>query len=164
MSFPFLHARALQPAFFSLLLLAGAFGFMTFFSAPAKASERIGYIKTLKGTEHRLTDHAGQERPVAVGTPLLVGDTVYTGKETALGLTLKDETLMSIGPNTELTLQAYLFEPARGELSLSSRMNRGTMQFVSGQIARLKPEAVAIDTPAGTIGVRGTHFALKVSP
>jgi hypothetical protein len=149
---------------------SGVYGLMVFLilqmaaTSSVLASEAIGYVKTLEGDHHTLTDTDGNARPVSVGSALFVGDTVRTGKETALGLTLKDDTIMSIGPETELTLEAYLFKPAQGELRLGSRMNKGTLQFVSGQIARLRPEAVDVQTPAGTIGVRGTHFALKVTP
>jgi hypothetical protein len=79
-----------------------------------------------------------------------------------MGVTLADNTVMSFGPNTEVSLDAFLYKPDQGDLKLSTRISRGTLNFISGVIAKLKPEAVEINTPTGTIGVRGTHFLVKV--
>lgn len=70
--------------------------------------------------------------------------------------------MLSIGPDSELSIDNYLFEPASDQLGLVARLARGTLHFVSGIIAKLKPEAVAIETPTATIGVRGTRFVVKV--
>ena len=127
------------------------------------AAEPVGYVKTLSGVA-RIASPGQPERPAQVGSALSLGDTLHTGADGALGLTLKDDTRMSIGPDTTLTLDEFVFEPARGELKQSAKLGKGTLQFVSGQIARLRPDAVSVGTPTGTIGVRGTHFALKVAP
>ena len=70
---------------------------------------------------------------------------------------------MSFGPNTQLTVDEYLYEPGKGELKLSARMGKGTLNYVSGVIAKLQPDAVTVKTPNGMIGVRGTQFLLKVA-
>jgi hypothetical protein len=69
---------------------------------------------------------------------------------------------MSFGPSTEFTIEDYLFAPTKGGLKLGGRIVGGTLNYVSGTIAKLKPDAVMLKTPTGTIGVRGTHFVLKV--
>ncbi len=53
--------------------------------------------------------------------------------------------------------------PAEGKLGLTARILRGTMAYVSGLIGRLAPESATFVTPVATIGVRGTHFAVKVA-
>jgi hypothetical protein len=47
-------------------------------------------------------------------------------------------------------------------LKLSTRLSRGSLNYVSGVIAKLKPTAVTVKTPTGIIGVRGTQFVAKV--
>lgn len=120
----------------------------------------IGYVKTLAG-DAIIIGNAGQQSAV-VGSPVHRGDRIRTLANGSLGLTLKDNTMMSFGPDTEISVDEYLYAPARNELRLSTRVVRGTMQFVSGIIAKLKPEAVTITTPTATIGVRGTRFLVKV--
>ncbi|MDV7391826.1 FecR domain-containing protein, partial [Arthrospira platensis SPKY1] len=100
--------------------------------------------------------------PAAAGTPVFQGSSLRTGASSSLGVTFRDNTVMSFGPDTELTVDEYLYQPSQGKLKLGSRISKGTLNYVSGAIARIQPEAVSINTPTGTIGVRGTQFLLKV--
>jgi len=119
----------------------------------------IGYIKTHAGAAFVVT---GEQTLEAVpGLALRRGDVLRTGDDGQLGLTLLDNTVMSIGPNAEMVIDEYLFEPSAGELGLGVRLLRGTLQFISGVIAKLKPEAVKVKTSTGTIGVRGTRFVVR---
>ncbi|MDB5840191.1 MAG: hypothetical protein JWQ23_2143 [Herminiimonas sp.] len=120
----------------------------------------IGYVMTVKG--EATVSNSGKSVQAVVGTPVLVGTELKTGPASSMGITLKDNTVMSFGPNTHTTLDEFLFTPAQGELKLTTKITRGTMNFISGVIAKLKPEAVTVNTPTGTIGVRGTHFLVKV--
>lgn len=131
------------------------------FAAADEISEPIGYIMTVQGNA-TLTSR-GQTIDARVGQAVITGATLRTGADGSMGVTLSDNTVMSFGPNSEFVLDEYQFEPAREELKLSARMSRGTLNFISGVIAKLKPEAVELKTPTGTIGVRGTHFLVKVS-
>ena len=98
----------------------------------------------------------------AVGSPVAAGSTLKTAANASVGVSLRDNTLLSLGPNTEFTLSEFAFDPGEGKLSLASRLKRGTLDYVSGVIARLRPEAVSVETPSGTLAVRGTHFVVKV--
>jgi hypothetical protein len=131
-------------------------------AAPAAAQEAgpIGYVMKVSGEASVTSD--GRAFPAVVGTPVMQGSTLRTGAAGTLGVTLKDNTVMSFGPNSELRVDEFLFAPARNELKLTANITRGTMNFISGVIAKLKPEAVQVQTPTGTIGVRGTHFLVKV--
>jgi hypothetical protein len=79
-----------------------------------------------------------------------------------MGVTFKDETVMSFGPNTELVVDQYLFNPAQGKLKLNAKLAKGSLNYVSGMIAKIQPEVVSVNTPVGTIGVRGTQFVVAV--
>jgi hypothetical protein len=72
--------------------------------------------------------------------------------------------MMSFGPDTEVTVDEYIYAPGRDDLKFSARITRGTLSLISGVIARLKPDAASVTTPTGTIGIRGTHVAVKVVP
>lgn len=139
--------------FFFCLLLS--------FSLPAMAeAPAIGYVKTVKGDAMVIS--GAQQTKAAVGTPVVAGSKLKTGANGSLGVTFKDNTVMSIGPNTELTVDEYLYAPSKGKLKLGATMAKGTLAYLSGAIAKIKPDAVTVKTPTGTIGVRGTHFVLKV--
>lgn len=134
-----------------LLLAAGA---------EAWAQEIIGLVKTVSG-EAAVID-AGKHLRAQVGTPVRLGSVLKTGPGGSMGITFKDNTRMSFGPDTELIVDEYLYAPERGDLKFNANMSRGTLQVVSGVIAKLRPEAATLKTPTGTIGVRGTHFLVRV--
>lgn len=127
---------------------------------PGAAVESIGSIKTVRGSASIL--RAGQTIPASPGLKLLVGDSVETGSDGALGLVLRDDSLLSLGPSSRIAVEQFLFAPAEGKLGLTTRVLRGTVAYLSGIIGRLAPDATTFVTPAFTIGVRGTHFAVRV--
>lgn len=121
----------------------------------------VGYVKNVQGMATVTTD--GQVVRAQPGTPLHQGSSLKTEAQSSMGVMFRDNTMMSFGPGTELTVDEYLYEPGEGKLRLGARMGKGTLNYVSGVIARLQPEAVSVKTPTGMIGVRGTQFLLKVS-
>jgi hypothetical protein len=120
----------------------------------------IGYVKNVSGDAFVTT--AGNKVKAAVGTPIHQGSVLQTSAKSSMGVIFKDETVMSFGPDTVFTMDEYLFSPAQGQLKLGSRLAKGSLNYVSGVIAKLRPEAVTVTTPSGTIGVRGTQFVVKV--
>lgn len=131
-------------------------------AAGSAAAQVAGYVKTVSGQASIVT--AGKQMAAQPGTPLSIGDVVRTGADASLGITLKDNTMLSFGPSTTFTLESFLFAPAQGGLQLGGSLGAGSLHYVSGAIARLKPEAVKIKTPTGIIGVRGTRFVAVVAP
>jgi hypothetical protein len=134
-----------------LMLLAGS---------PAWAQDAIGFVKTVSGSAEVID--AGKPIKAEVGTPIKLGNTLKTGTKGAMGVTFKDNTVMSFGPDTELTVDEYLYAPGKDNLKFGTSMSKGSLQVVSGVIAKLKPESVTMKTPTGTIGIRGTRFLVKV--
>ena len=128
----------------------------------ASASGTIGYVKTVSGTASVVRD--GSEQKLAVGAPLFEDDTIKTGEESSLGVTMKDGTTLSAGPETVILLDKYAYVPQKQELGFVARVSQGTLDFVSGMLGKLAPESVAIETPTGVIGMRGTHFVVRVAP
>jgi hypothetical protein len=140
------------------------FGFACVMSlvTPLAAQQPVvaGVVKNVTATA--VIVRAGQERPATVGQPVNEGDTIKTGGDGRLGLTLKDSTRLSLGANTELRVDTFAYAPAERRLGLALRVIRGVTAYVSGRIAQLAPGAVKIETPRAVIGVRGTHLLVEV--
>ena len=102
--------------------------------------------------------------PVKVGQVLLETDTLRTGADGRVGVTLKDDTRVSLGPNSEVRLQRFVYAPGEGRLALALEFVRGVAAYVSGRIAKLAPDAIRLETPAAIVGVRGTTVAIRVGP
>jgi hypothetical protein len=120
----------------------------------------IGFITNLQG-ETTFTSR-GHTAAAAVGQAVVVGATLRTGADGAMGVILNDDSVLSFGPGSEIIFDEFQFEPAREALKLSARMNRGTFNFISGVIGRLAPDAVELKVPAGTLGVHGSHVLVKI--
>lgn len=129
-------------------------------NAAQPADTPIGYVMKIEG-DATVTTNAKTVTAV-VGTPVLEGSILRVGPKGSMGVTLKDNTVMSLGSNSEMQIEDYLYAPAKNDLKLTTSITHGTLNFISGVIAKLRPESVQIKTPTGTIGVRGTHFLVKV--
>lgn len=124
--------------------------------------DSIGYVKTVKGGAFVID--GGKPVRAAPGTPIRMGNTLKTGPDGSMGVTFKDNTVMSFGPDTALTVDEYLYAPGNDNLKFGTTVSKGSLQVVSGVIARLKPNSVRMKTPTGTIGIRGTRYLVRVEP
>jgi hypothetical protein len=130
------------------------------FATGAVAEEFVGLVKSVEG--QAFVARGGETKAVAAGMEIKMGDVLKTGADGSVGLIFSDDTIISMGPRTELAVEDYLFEPIEGKLAFIARILKGTVSYLSGQIAKLSPESVKLVTPAATIGVRGTHVLIKV--
>ena len=121
---------------------------------------QIGLIKTIDGTVVILRQ--GKEIHPVVGTRLSAKDIIKTGQDGALGIMLQDDTIFSLGPDSELAMKEFRFDPLKKDFSLVSRMIKGTFIFISGLIGKLSPASIKIETPDGTVAIRGTRFAVLI--
>jgi hypothetical protein len=127
--------------------------------AAAAEDTRIGTIKTLKG-EARIVGQSGGA--AAVGGAVYQNDTLETGADGALGLAFIDNTTLSMGPKSRITLTKVVFNPDQKDFAFATNIAKGTFMFVSGSIAKLAPQTVQITTPVNTIGIRGTRFLVRI--
>jgi len=118
-----------------------------------------GRIDRLAGTAVVL--RAGAQVPLKAGDTVLETDVLRTGPDGRIGVTLKDETRLSLGPGSEVRLEKFLYSPSEGKLGLALRVVRGLVAYVSGRIAKMAPDAVRLETPAAIVGVRGTTLVIQ---
>ena len=128
-------------------------------NAAAAEGEAAGPIKTSKGEVS--IERAGARIPGTVGTAVQVADKVRTGTDGAVGLTLRDNTLLSAGPNSLLTLDKFSFDSTTNAGTLSVGVRKGTLAVATGKIARQTPESIDFRTATSVIGVRGTEFVIE---
>lgn len=126
----------------------------------AASDGSVGRVKTVKGSASIVRGEVSL--PAVVNGEVFQGDTLRTGPDGSLGVILKDDTALSLGPNSVVVVDQFLFAPAEGKLSLVTRMLKGTAVYISGIIAKLSPQSVRFETPNATIGIRGTRFLVKV--
>ncbi|MCJ2165405.1 MULTISPECIES: FecR domain-containing protein [unclassified Pseudodesulfovibrio] len=126
----------------------------------AERAQTIGSVKTVSGTA--CLGRNGEQLPAKVGDYLLEGDTLITGADSSMGVIFRDDTLLSLGSRSQVRIDAFVFDPAQDNMNFLTNVTKGTAQYISGQIAKLSPEKMSVETPLSTIGIRGTRFLVKV--
>jgi hypothetical protein len=126
----------------------------------ASASE-IGRIKVSNGQV--AIERNGHAIAGAVGTRLEALDIIKTGADGSVGVTMSDNSLLSAGPNSILSLDRYDFDPTTNQGRFESQLQKGSLAVISGRIAKQDPAAMIVRTPSAILGVRGTEFALTVN-
>lgn len=126
----------------------------------ANASEAIGVVKTVKGDVR--IERTGNSLRVAVGSEIFENDRIVTGAASSVGITLRDDTLLTEGANSTLQLNNFAFNTTTYDGSLDATIKRGTLAVVDDKLAKANPESVRYSTPTTTLGVRGTEFIIDV--
>lgn len=127
---------------------------------PAMAAEQAGMIKVSKGAVS--IEREGKRMAASVGTPVMVADRVRTGADGSVGVTLRDNTLLSAGPNSLIVVDKFAYDKTSQEGNISVSIRKGTLSVASGKIAKRTPESVDFHTPTSILGVRGTEFVIEV--
>ena len=141
---------------FSAIALAAAL-----LAQPAIAAENpAGIIKNSKGSAS--IEREGKKLPAPAGSAVLGSDRIVTGADGSVGIMLLDDTLLSVGPNSTISLDKFAFDPATNDGALSASVKRGTMAVISGKLAKKTPGTVQFSTPSAILGVRGTEFVIEV--
>jgi hypothetical protein len=131
-------------------------------SAQAQQAPAAGRIKVVSGSAFIVRQ--SKLVPARVGQDVYTADALRTGADGRIGVTLKDDTRISLGPTSEVRLERFNYATADGGLGLVLTFVRGVAAYVSGRIAKLSPDSIRLETPAAIVGVRGTSLAIRVDP
>jgi hypothetical protein len=145
----------LKPSTLSLVL-----AILVVSGLPVQADEIIGYVRVLQGEAHLVQN--GQQTKASRDAPLGPGSLIRTGPGASLGFILMDNTVMALGPSSEVSVDEFHYSPSQGRFKLDATIKHGTLSYLAGAIARQNPGGVTLRTPTGAIAVRGGHFAIKV--
>lgn len=144
---PFCRRRTL-----GVLLVAATLG-------SAAVAAEIGQIKVAKGQV--AVERKGEVLVGSVGLRLEAADTVKTGADGSVGITMSDNSLLSAGPNSILALERFDFDPTTSQGRFDTQLQRGSLAVISGRIAKASPQAMTVRTPSAALAVRGTEFVVS---
>jgi hypothetical protein len=134
--------------------------FMLALSSTVGWAEEAGKVKNVTG---EVSIIRGNETIVAKpGVKVLTVDQIRTGKDSSVGITLKDNTILSAGPNSLVSIDEFEFDTTTYQGKLDASVKKGTLSVISGKLAKNSPESVKFRTPSTTLGVRGTEFIIDV--
>jgi Ca2+-binding RTX toxin-like protein len=123
----------------------------------------IGNIIALKGQVWAESE-AGL-RPLEAGSPVYQGDKIVTGPGSNAEIRFLDDTCLSQGADSALSLDQYVYNPTDESASnLGFGLLQGAFRHVSGKIAATNPENVQLESPLAVIGIRGTTTVHSINP
>ncbi len=135
---------------------------LLFMPPAAFAQEFVGGLRKVTGSGTIIRD--GQQIIAKDGIRIKMGDKLITGSNGAMGVIFTDNTRISLGSDSEIKIDDYIFQPDQGTFSFLTELVQGTASYISGTIGKLSPKSVRFKTPTAVVGVRGTSFLVKATP
>lgn len=136
---------------FALILLS-----LSCIAGPAYADNHVALFKKVTGSMKVV--RGDQKLDATPGMTLFTTDRIVSGPASTAGIVFKDGTLITVGESSEIEIRDYAFETKDAKYQFGMYLAKGSAIYSSGKIGKLAPEAVKINTPTTTVGVRGTRF------
>lgn len=122
------------------------------FALPGVAVAQQVDIGVASAITNRVQGSVGA-RTLKTGDRIFQNENIETGGDSRSQLLFRDETVLNVGPDSRVTLDRFVYDPARGGSAAAVSVTRGALRFISGN---MPSQSYEIRTPAGSIGVRGT--------
>jgi hypothetical protein len=146
-----------------LFLPLAAIFFLLSISGEATFADPSSSVATVEKVSGMATVvRQGRTVSAKIGLEIYQNDMLRTGGDGSIGVVFNDDTLLSLGPESILVIDEFVFAPREGKFSIAIRMLKGTVAYISGLISKLAPESAHFQTPTSSIGIRGTKFVARV--
>lgn len=140
-------------------LFAGTVAMTILAAAPASAEDEIGLVfeREFRGAEGVRT--SGETRELRWHMPIFSEETVKTDAGEHTELEFADNTRLTVGPNSEVVLDAFVYDPGQNTGDAVITFGKGVFRFVSGDMNK---DGYQLNTPSATLAIRGTIFELLI--
>jgi len=129
--------------------------------APALAETNVGVTAAVnqdaKGTV------GANVRTISLGDSVVFNQRIQTGGTGLVQVLLADGTTFMVGPNSDLVIDSFVYDPNAGTAQVTASFTKGVLRFIGGQTSKT-PDGVTINTPVGTMGIRGAMVDVVLDP
>ena len=94
------------------------------------------------------------------GSKIYFGDTIIVKSQSNAQILLLDETALTLGENSELTIDDFIYDPKSKVGKIVSNIKIGTVRIITGEISNQNPDNLEVNVPTGSVGARGTEFVV----
>ena len=108
-------------------------------------------------------DATGHARKLGVKSTLNREDTVVSGNDGKVQLLFRDNTIISLGRQTEMQIAEYEWKADEKQGAMKTKVTEGTFRVMGGAITQFTPKNFTTETPTATIGIRGSMYAGTVT-
>ncbi|MDX1518685.1 MAG: FecR family protein [Gammaproteobacteria bacterium] len=145
----------------SLLIKSLLLSLCMLFHQGVLAASKAGEVKTIKGDVKATLDQ--ETRALSKGDEVFANDLIRTEPGSLVEIRFVDDSKFLVGPDSEMKVDKFSYNQPDTENKLSTRLVKGTFRFVTGLIARYKPDSMEVNTAVATIGIRGTTVAVEAN-
>jgi Uncharacterized protein conserved in bacteria len=139
------------------------FGFL-FLINSSQAAEEISVEKQLIGIVGAISGTVKTEtRELKTGDKIYLNETIFAGAESGTQLLLLDQSTFTIGSDSEVVMDTFIYDPATNDGKIVASVKQGSLKVISGLISKKNPDSLTVEVPEGTLGSRGTEFQTMVS-
>ncbi len=117
----------------------------------------VATITALKGSAS--IDRNFKKLEAKLGEKLENKDSIITQDNTKVQLIFNDNTIVTIGKNTNFSIEEYIFDDINQPV-VSFGLLKGAMRTITGQIGKIAPDKFRVKTKTTNIGIRGTNFTI----
>ena len=129
--------------------------FLLFSSSNVIANEMIGIVAVGIG------DISNQNNEkLTTGSKIYFGDTIVVKAQSNAQILLLDETALTVGEKSEITIDEFIYDPQSKVGKIVSNIKIGTVKIITGEISKKNPDNLEVNVPAGSVGARGTEFVV----
>jgi hypothetical protein len=129
--------------------------------ATAAISDQITVGNTKVIVKTVIGSFEGDLRVLELEDDVYHNELIETETESATQLVFLDETTLTLGPDSTVVLDSFIYDPDPSQASFVMTATKGIFRFASGKLPK---NAYRLHTPAATIGIRGTVLAFSIDP
>ena len=101
-----------------------------------------------------------KDEKLSTGSKIFYGDTIIVKEKSNAQILLLDETALTVGEKSELTIDDFVYDPQSKVGKIVSNIKVGTVRIITGEISNQNPDNLEVNIPTGSIGARGTEFVV----
>ncbi len=99
---------------------------------------------------------------VNIGKSVFYNQRVTTNAAGLVQVLLVDGSTFTVGPNSNLVIDKFVYDPARGKGEMTATVSKGVLRYVGGKLSKHEG-AVQVRTPHGQLGIRGGITQMEVN-
>jgi trimeric autotransporter adhesin len=135
-------------------LLAASVAMLVSGAAPSRAETNAAGVTAAVNPTASALEPSGKRKLISLGDPVVRNQRIETGPEGLVQILLADGTSFTVGPNSSIVIDSFVYDPEKQTASLAATMTKGALRFIGGKASKASGD-VKIDTPIGTAGIRG---------
>lgn len=102
-------------------------------------------------------------KTISLGDSVVFNQRIETGGSGLVQVLLADGTTFMVGPNSDLVIDSFVYDPNAGTAQVTASFTKGVLRFIGGQTSKTEG-GVTINTPVGTMGIRGAMVDIVLDP